>query len=240
VGERIQPPDEQERLLLLGKNGSGKSELTYELEWAGHYRSIYFDIKGDCTPRLVDVRGIPYKVVKRGDDSWGFKNRRVVYRPEPGSFWRTDAGWAQVLQREFDRAARQYDHKRKRAREPRLIIIPEILLFGSRAQKVIGDIASGARQLGLGLWVETQRPRRIPVVVRSEAWRIYVFSLGYEDDELEVLKYGKGRLSLEQLRELDRALEAKPPQHPFIEVILRSKTGGALRVRQCAELDLVA
>ncbi|HXJ28221.1 MAG TPA: hypothetical protein VNH17_21065, partial [Streptosporangiaceae bacterium] len=206
---------------------------------AGKYRSTYFDIKGDCTPRERDVAGVRCVVVKNGDDPQLFKQRRVVYRPAPGTFWRTDDGWADVLQRFFNRASRGYDHKRRRAREPRLVIIPEILLFGPRSQRVIGEIASGARNLQLGLWVETQRPRRIPVVTRSEAWRIYIFSLGYEDDELEVLKYGKGRLTLEQLRVLDQELEAIPPRHPFIEVILRSKSGGALSVRQCAELDLV-
>jgi hypothetical protein len=236
----ITPPDEQERLLLLGKNGSGKSEVTYALEAAGRYRSTYFDWKGDCNPYPVDAGGQPFTIVRKGDDSWGFRNRRVVYRPAPGSHWRTDAGCAQVLNRYFVRAAHNYDSKRKRSREPRIIIIPEILLFGPRSQAAMAEIASGARALELGLWIETQRPRRIPVVIRSEAWRLYVFSLGYKDDELEVLKYAKGRLSLEQLAELDAASEAKPLQHPFIEILLRSKQGGPIRVTLCPELELAA
>lgn len=232
---QIVAPDYVERIFIVGKNGVGKSELTYSLEAAGNYRqSIYFDIKGDCNPRP------PFTVVRRGDDWWGWRQRRIVYRPVPGSYWRSDAGWAQVLQRLFNRASQAYDHKRKRSREPFFIIIPEILLFGPKSQKVIADMASGARQLELGMFIETQRPRRIPVVVRSEAWRIYVFPLGYADDELEVLKYGKGRLTLAQLQELDAASEQKPAQHPFIEIRLRSKQGGPIRVTLCPELKLDA
>ena len=232
-GARINAPEYVERLLILGKNGTGKSELTYALEQAGNYRhAVYFDIKGDCTPRP------PFNVVRKGDDRWGFRAKRVVYRPSPDSYWRTDEGWAGVLQRYFNNAAREFDHKRRRSRAPVLLIIPEIILFGPQSQKVIGDIASGARNLEVGLWVESQRPRRIPVVVRSEAWRLYVFTLGYEDDELEVLKYAKGKLALAQLRELDEASAARPPKHPFIEVLLRSKAGGGLSVRLCPELDI--
>lgn len=237
---QLTPPDEKERLLLVGKNGTGKSEVTYALEAAGKYRCTYFDWKGDCNPHQFDAAGQPFAVVKRGDDSWGFRNRRVVYRPAHGSFWRTDAGCAQILRRYLVRASHNYDSKRRRSREPRILIIPEILLFGPLTQQVLAEIASGARSLELGLWVETQRPRRIPIVIRSEAWRIYVFPLGYRDDELEVLKYAKGRLSLEQLAELDRASEEKPPRHPFIEIVLRSRQGGAIRVTLCPELKLAA
>jgi hypothetical protein len=234
------PPDEHERLLILGKNGTGKSELTFALEAAGKYHVIYFDWKGDCNPHRLDAAGQPFVIVKRGDDTWGFRNRRVVYRPPRGSAWRTDAACAAVLRRLIAQAERDYNPKTKRSRRPRLIVIPEILLFGPLAQAVMAEIASGARAFELGLWIETQRPRRIPVVIRSEAWRLYVFPLGYADDELEVLKYAKGRLQLEQLRELDRASEEKPARHPFIEIVLRSKQGGAIRVTLCPELELAA
>ncbi len=237
---RLIPPDEQERLLLVGKNGTGKSEITFALEAAGKYRCIYFDWKGDCNPHRLDAAGQPFKVVTKGDDAWGFRNRRVVYRPPHGSYWRTDPACAQVLRRIVAEAQRDYNPKTKRSRRPRLIIIPEILLFGPLAQAVMAEIASGARAFELGLWVETQRPRRLPIVIRSEAWRLYILPLGYYDDELEVLKYAKGKLQLEQLRELDRASEETPPRHPFIEVILRSKNGGPIRVELCPPLNLAA
>jgi hypothetical protein len=231
---QIVPPDYVERLLILGKNGTGKSELTYQLEGAGNYRqSIFLDYKGDCTPRP------PFTVVRKGDDWWGWRQRRIVYRPVRGTYWHSDAGWQQVLERLFKKAVDAYDHKRKRSRDPFIVVVPEILLFGPKAQRVIGEMASGARQYQLGLWVETQRPRRIPVVLRSEAWRIYCFSLGYEDDELEVLKYGKGKFSLEDLRELDDAVTTDDP-HPFLEIVLRTQSGAQITVRRCPSLEVPA
>ncbi len=229
---RLRPPEYVERTLIVGKNGTGKSELTYELEAAGNYRkSIYFDIKQDCNPRP------PFQVVRKGDDRWGWRARRIVYRPAPGSWWRTDAGWAAVLQRIFDTAGREYDAKKQRSREPVMVIIPEVLLFGTRSQRVIGELASGARKLQVGLIYETQRPRNIPVVLRSEAWRIYAFPLGYEEDEREVLKYTKGQLSIEQLRELDAAVTSADP-HPFYEILLRGEHGAQIRVTRCPSLAL--
>ena len=214
----------------MGKNGTGKSELTYQLEAAGNYRKVvYLDWKGDCEPRPG------FQLVRKGDDGWGWRARRIVYRPAPGSWWHSDAGWATVLERIRNQAAREYDHKRKRSRAPVLIIVPEVLLFGTRSQRLIGEIASGARQLEVGLWIETQRPRRIPVVLRSEAWRIYVFPLGYEDDELEVLKYAKGKLSLADLRALDDVVSERDP-HPFYEIVLRSEKGAQISVRRCPSL----
>lgn len=229
---RLVPPDYVERVLIVGKNGTGKSELTYELEAKGNYRKVvYFDIKQDCEPRPGFV------VVRRGDDRWGWRNRRIVYRPAPGSWWRSDAGWAAVLQRIFDQAGRDFDAKRGRSRAPIVVIIPEVLLFGTRSQRVIGEIASGARKLEVLLIVETQRPKRIPVVLRSEAWRIYVFPLGYEEDELEVLKYAKGKLTMRELRGLDDQVSEADP-HPFIEIILRGPKGAQITVRRCPSLAL--
>ena len=229
---RLRPPEYVERVLIVGKNGTGKSELTYELEGHGNYRqSIYFDIKQDCNPRP------PFAVVRKGDDRWGWRARRIVYRPAPGSWWRTDAGWAAVLQRIFDNAGRNFDAKRGRSRAPVMVVIPEVLLFGTKSQRIIGELASGARKLEVGLIVETQRPKRIPVVLRSEAWRIYAFPLGYEEDELEVLKYTKGKLSLADLRALDDVVSERDP-HPFYEIVLRGEHGAQISVRRCPSLEL--
>jgi hypothetical protein len=111
MGTVIQPPSYYERLLILGKNGVGKSELTYAIEAGGNYRqSIYIDLKGDTEPRP------PYKLIKRGDER--LHDKRIVFRPEPGSYWRTDQGVAQFINRIFLEARRAYDHKRKRSRAP--------------------------------------------------------------------------------------------------------------------------
>ena len=229
---QIVSPDYVERLLIVGANGTGKSELSFELEAGGNYqRAIYIDHKGDCTPRP------PFTLIKKPDERWGWRHRRIVYRPAHGSHWHSDAGFEGVLQRLFHQAVRAYDHKRQRSRDPFIVVIPEIMLFGTRSQKVIAEMASAGRKYELGLWIETQRPRRIPVVVRSEAWRIYAFPLGYEDDELEVIKYGKGRLSLDAFRQLEDSITKDDP-HPFYEIIKRTQQGAQISIRRCASLEL--
>jgi hypothetical protein len=231
----IQPPEYQERLLIVGENGTGKSELSFMLDRFGNYRKvIYVDHKGDCVPRGE------FRLVTKPDDRWGWsRGRRIVYRPAHGSYWHSDRGFELVLERLFHQAVRAYDHKRRRSREPFVVIIQEILLFGPRSQKVIGEMASAGRNYELGLWIETQRPRRLPVVCRSEAWRIYAFPLGYQDDEEEVIKYAKGRLSIDAFRELEDSISKQDP-HPFYELIRRTKEGAQISVRRCGSLELPA
>src|SRR5260370_37807755 len=111
------------------------------------------------------------------------------------------------------------------------------MLFGPRAHRLSREMASGMRAMEPGLWIETQRPKRIPVVARSEAWRIYAFPLGYEDDEDEVLKYAKGRLSIDAFRELEDSI-SKEDAHPFYELIRRTEEGARISVRRCGTLAL--
>jgi len=231
----IVPPGYKERLLIVGENGTGKSELSYMLDLYGNYRKlIYIDYKGDCEPRG------PFTLVTKPDDRWGWsRGRRIVYRPRRGTYWHSDRGFEIVLTQVLHQAVRAYDNKRKRSREPVIVVIQEILLFGPRSQKVIGEMASGGRQLELGLWIETQRPKRIPVVARSEAWRIYAFPLGYLDDEDEVLKYAKGRLSIDAFRRLEDSISKEDP-HPFYELIRRTEEGARISVRRCGSLELPA
>ena len=54
---------------------------------------------------------------------------------------------------------------------------------------------------GVGLWVSSQRPKWIPVEVRSETWRWYVFFLDYDEDAKEMVKYTHGRISVDELQE---------------------------------------
>jgi hypothetical protein len=232
---QIVAPGYRERVLIVGENGTGKSKLSFMLDLWGNYRKvIYVDHKGDCTPYGQ------FTLIKGPDDRWGWsRGRRIVYRPPHGSHWHSDRGFEVVLTRLFHQSVRAYDHKRQRSREPFVVVIPEILLFGPRSQKVIGEMASAGRQYELLLIVESQRPKRIPVVVRSEAWRIYAFPLGYEEDELEIIKYAKGRLSIDAFRELEDSISKQDP-HPFYELIRRTEEGARISVRRCGTLELPA
>lgn len=173
----------------MGSNGGGKSVLAGQMLASGYPRSVSIDVKGDFDPPL------DYTVL-RSPDEWGWRNtdRHIVYRPKieyMGGAWLEE-----VLFRLFERA------RKKGKREPFIVYVDEGLYLSKTGHiQSLAALAVSGRSLNVGLWVASQRPMWIPVEVRSEAWRWYVFYLAYEQDEREVLKYTKGRLSLAQLQE---------------------------------------
>ncbi len=183
----IVPPDYQERVILVGSNGGGKSLLTGALLAAGYPRTVAIDIKGDFFPRER------MEVVKDPRDRLGWQADHILYRPKRE--FRTSAWLRFVLERLFDRA------QRIGKKQPFIIYIDEgLYLAKAGCVREMANLAIAGRSLGVGLWVASQRPVWIPVEVRSEAWRWFVFYLAKEQDEREVLSYCKGRLSLEDLQ----------------------------------------
>lgn len=83
----------------------------------------------------------------------------------------------------------------------------------------LAALAVAGRSLGVGLWCASQRTKWIPVEVRSEAWRWYVFYLADEEDEEEVVKFAKGRLTIAELRAYCR-------EYGFIELRRAARGGG--------------
>lgn len=191
----------------MGANGGGKSNLATTMIEAGQYPSwVIFDNKGDFkAPR-------PYTLIRTPMDwRWRFAER-VLYRPSEQ--YDTPAWNGEVLKRLYFRA------KRLKGRGFLLYIDEGLDFIHGEASRWLSMIAKNGRSLNLGLWVSSQRPRNIPVSVRSEAWRWYVFYLGYEDDEVEVVKYSKGQISVDDL-------EALGGDYSFWE-IRRPKKGGRL------------
>lgn len=216
---RLRPPDHDERVLFLGSTGSGKSVLARELLGAGYRRTVALDLKGDFEP-IQD-----HRLVKRPpwDDSRAWRADHVLYRPRAHEL-RTGHSVDQVLRWLFARAQDEYDSRARRPRKPRIVYLDESLLVAkSRHTQGISDLAVAGRALGVGLWVASQRPRWIPVEVRSEAARWFVFFLSYQDDEREVLRHVKGSLDLDQLH-------AGQQRYGFWE-IRRDDGGGSLSMR---------
>lgn len=219
---KISPPEYDERLLFLGSNGAGKSVLARQMLAAGYHRVRAIDLKGDFD-LLQD-----HRVVREPGDWRGLRHRHVVYRPKAPY----DSGeWLdRVLMQWYREAQRTFDTKRKVQRNPTVIYVDETLaLAHSRRTEALARIAVAGRALGLGLWCSSQRPVWIPVEVRSEAHRIYVFFLQYETDELEVLKYAKRQLTLEQL-------QAGMDHHAFWELRRSRAAAGRWEVRHLPPL----
>jgi hypothetical protein len=184
----ISPPEYGERIIALGSNGGGKSVLMRELLAAGYPRTVTIDVKGDFEPIQ------PHRVVTKPDDWLGWRADHIVYRP--GREHQTRAAMDGVLNRLYNRA------QKSGKRHPFVVYIDEALYLAKLGcASSMAALAVSGRSLGLGLWITSQRPKWIPVEVRSEAWRWYVFYLSFEEDEREVLKHTKGRLTLQNLQE---------------------------------------
>ena len=218
---RISSPRYSERLLFLGSNGVGKSVLIREM-LSKYPRSVSVDTKGDFEPIQ------PFVVVDNPDDRRLYNENTVVYRPRPE--FKTGAHLDNVLGRLFARAQETYDVKNRTQLRPFVVNIDEGLAFSKRGHTAnLAEIAVSGRSLNIGLWVASQRPVWIPVEVRSEAWRLYVFYLAYEEDEKEVLKLTKGRLTLKQLQEgFDN--------YSFWEIRRGKESAGRLEIRHCPKV----
>jgi hypothetical protein len=219
----IQPPTYKERLLFLGSNGTGKSVLIREL-LAKFPRSVSIDTKGDFEPIQ------PFVVVEDPDDKRLLQEDTVVYRPRPE--FKSGPHLDAVLGRLFTRAQATFDVKNRKQLRPFVVNIDEGLALSKRGYTAnLAEIAVSGRSLNIGLWVASQRPVWIPVEVRSEAWRIYVFYLLYEDDEKEVLKLTKRRLTLAQLQE---GFE----NYAYWEIRRGKDSAGKLEIRHCPRVEM--
>jgi hypothetical protein len=192
----LRPPDYDDRLLLLGSTKSGKTVAGCELLRQGGYRRWNaIDWKGDVFP------DVDHLVVH--DPPWehprAWKEDRVLYRPLRREL-RTPKELDRVLRWLFERQQDQFDHKRRRPGPRRIAWVDEAFHLSRTGHTLaLSDAATAGRALGLGLWVGSQRPRWIPVEVRSEAFLWLIFALQYLEDEREVVRYAKGQLALAQL-----------------------------------------
>lgn len=184
---RIKPPSYQERVLFVGSNGGGKTKLAGEMLAAGYPRTVSIDVKGDFNPP------IDYTILTKPNEFGWRYHRHIVYRPK---FEYANGQWLdEVLRRLFQRA------RAKGRKQPFILYLDEALYMATSSRTgTMRALAVTGRSLNVGLWVSSQRPKWIPVEVRSEAWRWYVFYLSYEEDEKEILRYSKGRIGLDQLQ----------------------------------------
>lgn len=211
---QLELPDYDERILVAGSNGTGKTIYLRALLSAGYPRWVVFDFKGGFKPP-PEPR---YVVIRDPRDRRLLSADRVLYRPSPGF---KDRKWLEfAFKRIYARAqAVQRNHKRF------IVVVDEALAISrARATLWLGNLAVVGREWGVGLWIASQRLKWIPVEARSEAHRWVLFWLADEDDEREALKFAKGELTLEQLREHTGATPDGRPK--FVELRRSHKTGG--------------
>ena len=209
-------PETYERVLFIGENGSGKTYLAEQM-LAYYDRWIAVDLKGDLKPPC-DFTILRTPEDRRWSGPW--RPEKILYRPRVGY---NNGPWHnEVLRAIYARA--QKEGKRK----PFILYLDEGLMMSKLGDTTwLESLIVAGRSLQVGVWISSQRPRHIPVEIRSEAWRWYIFALGYKADEKEVIQYSKGQVTEFDLQRLDG-------DYSFYEI--RRTKGGKKHVRKMPPL----
>jgi hypothetical protein len=218
---QLELPDYEERLLVTGSNGSGKTVFLKVLLRAGWPRWVVVDLKGNFD--VPEGEAQKHVIVHDPSDKRLVTADRVLYRPGPAfkNRYGLEAAFA-ALYRRAELAGRQG--------KPFIVVVDETLAISRmRATLWLGNLAVVGREWGCGLWVASQRLAWIPIEVKSEAWRWYVFFQGDEADELQVIRKAKGQLTLPELRQFTTP-EPGQDGPPFVELRRGHATGGRVLV----------
>lgn len=216
----LELPDYDERVLVAGSNGTGKTIFLRVLLAAGYPRWVVVDFKGSFEPPRHPDR--PVVVVYDPRDRRLLSAERVLYRPGPQ--FKTRRWLEFAFARIYARAAAV----RRNGKRFILVVDEALAISRTRATLWLGNIAVVGREWGVGLWVASQRLVWIPVETRSEAHRWILFWLADEDDERVALKFAKGGLTLEQLREHTGSTPDGGPK--FVQLRRGAATGGRVVV----------
>ncbi len=159
---------QNDRVLVAGKTGSGKTWLVQRL-LAPVNRLIVIDPKATLR-------------------SWGLKEPRVY---DWFKFGRGYPGRFRILPPVVDKPELWYEDlfERLYAYGDLTIYIDEayaVVPQGARAGKWLSALYTRGRELGIGVWAATQRPTWIPLFLMSEADWLIVFRLNLEEDRRRI------------------------------------------------------
>lgn len=162
-------PAIDERMLIVGRTGSGKTTLARAILHAGNYPAILV-IDSKCT--YGGREGVPgYTLVRSPRALRATRARYVQYRPGP-AYQSVDA-YEEVYGYAYDR-------------QEVMVYTDEVYLTmtGRRSPDMQRACITCGRELGVGMILSTQRPRGIDPRVRSEADRRAQFRLSEEEDRI--------------------------------------------------------
>ena len=222
----IERPDYRERIFIVGANGSGKSYFAARL-LSILPRWVAIDLKGDFGED-IELDRHALVITSPGDWRWRLfpvHVKRIIYRPKPADYGTVD----DIVGRMFERA-RILKKRYGKGHQYRFYLYCDEALLQSRGRKTVNLAGSAitGRSLEMGFIVSSQRLSWIPVEVRTEAWRVYVFYQSSVDEERDVLKLAKNKLTLQQLDELGA-------DYSFYE--LKRTDGGIIQVTHFPKLS---
>lgn len=192
-------------LIFCGTNGSGKTFLAKQM--VQHYdRYFIIDTKGN-----IDLPG---KIVKSPENlAYHLKLwDKIIYRPHRN--YRNARAWNYVFNALMDSSS-------PKKKNERVILIDEVFHvgYGPSFPTALPIFATSARESGLSLWCNTQRPSQLPLPIFTEAAKIYVFYLTRRRDIKTIAEFSR-----EDEKECLKILKSQQYDNSFIEIDNRTGT----------------
>lgn len=168
---RIEP---YERVIFVGKTGSGKTYLARHLAQSLR-RLVVFDPKG-----MLNQPGAGWNLV-----DWSREGEKALLAGEnirlrvPAPL---DGDWSPYLLA-IQRAQLAFDRPMKNPVTLYMDEVYGVVPPGKRPQDELVALYTRGREWGIGVWGATQRPVWVPLFVKSEAEWTFMFRLQLPDDQ---------------------------------------------------------
>lgn len=173
----------EEHAFICGINGSGKSELA---QWIVNDQfkpySVVYDPKHSRT--VGNWQGQTY--IYDWNELIESDARRIVYRPSLAAYEK-DGRWVNEAE-DADRQEEFFRFVFERQRTRLVVDEAAALLGGSNPSYHLRACLTRGRELGISCVCLTQRPVSIPLIMLSEARRVYIFRLNLEEDRRRIDK----------------------------------------------------
>jgi hypothetical protein len=204
-GRRPQGIRWNDRVLVLGQNGSGKSVLINHL--AARYRCqvLLFDTKDEFSIPAV------HPVYDVDNVDW---DERVIHVVD-------DSGDLRHTERLFSAAMQRKSGRERSGTYGLVIVVHELgdvcLDTPGGAPPSVNAYIRKMRAHAGGLLAGSQRPRNIPRIARTEAQHIFAFSPGFDPEDLPIVAACLGMSVSECERALEQAASLSPTgEHAYI------------------------
>jgi DNA helicase HerA-like ATPase len=163
---------QDEHVFIAGMTGSGKTFLA-EQYLNGYKNVIVLDTKGFFN---WDSATEEIPVFTNFDSLINFKEGKAIYRPD----------FTELNEESYNKFL-QWIYLRRNT----IVVIDELMEVApspSRYPLYLKGILTRGRQLGIGCWCLTQRPKDIPIIAMSESTHFFIFRLNIAEDRERISK----------------------------------------------------
>lgn len=183
----------EQHAFIAGATGSGKSELAqWLLADPEKPYSVVYDPKHS---RTIGEWGGRHVCIYSWQELTTSREERIIYRPSREKYLKngrlTNEAEDADCQEEFFQYV--FDGKRRR------LYVDEVsaLLGETRPNYHLKACLTRGRELGISVVCATQRPVSIPVIMMSEAQKVFIFQLNWPDDQKRIEELTGRRITVE-------------------------------------------